>query len=289
MYAGGIQPDGDRRDGADRPCRAGRGRPAGAHHAERRAPGDQCRGHDPTGRHSHNRGQRRGPGRLWPDPRPSQDGDACGGAAGTADDRDPQVPGAAVVVQEPAAGNLVPADSVVWFRTRTDVQANGVVRRLRLEAGQTTATYLVVAPDPPTHPLTVVTMPRAAQVKMWLETEFKSRCTWWAAGRIQLAASSRAAKSAAWFGWGRSGPEANLASEPRGSPSTRHRQRWWRYGQLRTAMRLTALQLTGDSNPKCRLQRCESSLGAGACCPGSSGLAARPANALPQGQGALVE
>lgn len=70
------------------------------------------------------------------------------GLRGAADDRDPQVPGAAVVVQEPAAGNLVPADSVVWFRTRTDVQANGVVRRLRLEAGQTTATYLVVAPDP---------------------------------------------------------------------------------------------------------------------------------------------
>jgi hypothetical protein len=61
------------------------------------------------------------------------------GLRGAADDRDPQVPGAAVVVQEPAAGNLVPRDSVVWFRTRTDVQANGVVRRLRLGAGQTTA------------------------------------------------------------------------------------------------------------------------------------------------------
>jgi hypothetical protein len=56
------------------------------------------------------------------------------------------------------------------------VQANGVVRRLRLGAGQTTATYLVVAPDPPTHPLTVVViLPRAAEVKVWLETEFKSR------------------------------------------------------------------------------------------------------------------
>jgi hypothetical protein len=98
------------------------------------------------------------------------------GLRGAADDRDPQVPGAAVVVQEPAAGNLVPRDSVVWFRTRTDVQANGVVRRLRLRAGQTTAKYLVVAPDPPTHPLTVVvSMPRAAEVKVWLETEFKSR------------------------------------------------------------------------------------------------------------------
>jgi hypothetical protein len=98
------------------------------------------------------------------------------GLQGVADDRDPQVPGAAVVVQEPAAGTLIPADSVVGFRTRTDVQANGVVRRLGLEAGQTTATYLVVAPDPPTHPLTVVvTMPRAAQVMVWLETEFKSR------------------------------------------------------------------------------------------------------------------
>jgi hypothetical protein len=98
------------------------------------------------------------------------------GLRGVAEERDPQVPGAAVVVQEPAAGSLVPRDSVVGFRTRTDVQANGVVRRLRLGVGQITATYLVVAPDPPTHPLTVVvTMPRAAQVRVWLETEFKSR------------------------------------------------------------------------------------------------------------------
>jgi hypothetical protein len=34
----------------------------------------------------------------------------------------------------------------------------------------------VVAPDPPTHPLTVVvTMPRAAQAQVWLETEFSLR------------------------------------------------------------------------------------------------------------------
>jgi len=98
------------------------------------------------------------------------------GLQGAADNRDPQVPGAAVVVQEPAAGNLVSRDSMVWFRTRTDVQANGVVRRLRLGAGTTAAKYLVVAPDPPTHPLmVVVTLPRAAEVRVWLETEFKSR------------------------------------------------------------------------------------------------------------------
>jgi hypothetical protein len=98
------------------------------------------------------------------------------GLKGAADDRDPQVPGAVVVVQEPAAGNLVPRDSVVWFRTRTDVQANGVLRRLRLGTGQTTTRYLLVAPDPPTHPLTVVvTMPGAAQAKVWLETEFGLR------------------------------------------------------------------------------------------------------------------
>lgn len=84
--------------------------------------------------------------------------------------------GAVVVVQEPAAGNLVVRDSVVWFRTRTDVQANGVVRRLRLGAGQKTATYLVVAPDPPTHQLAVVvSIPGAAEVEVWLETEFKLR------------------------------------------------------------------------------------------------------------------
>jgi hypothetical protein len=100
------------------------------------------------------------------------------GLQGMAEDRDPQRPGAVVVVvvQEPAAGNRVPRDGVVWFRTRTDVQANGVVRRLRLGAGPTTASYLVVAPDPPTHPLTVVvTMPRAAQAQVWLETEFGLR------------------------------------------------------------------------------------------------------------------
>ena len=98
------------------------------------------------------------------------------GLRGAADNRDPQVPGAVVVVQEPAAGNLIPRDSVVWFRTRTDVQANGVVRRLRLGAGTTTARYRVVAPDPPTHQLTVVvTMPRAAEVEVGLETEFKLR------------------------------------------------------------------------------------------------------------------
>ena len=98
------------------------------------------------------------------------------GLRGVAEERDPQVPGAVIVVQEPAAGTLVPRGSVVWFRTRTDVQANGVVRQLRLGAGQTTATYLVVAPDPPTHPLTVVvSMPRAAEVRVWLETEFRLR------------------------------------------------------------------------------------------------------------------
>jgi Sigma-70, region 4 len=37
QHAGGIQPGGDRRDGAGRPCRAGRGRPAGADCAERPA------------------------------------------------------------------------------------------------------------------------------------------------------------------------------------------------------------------------------------------------------------
>jgi PASTA domain len=98
------------------------------------------------------------------------------GLQGAADDRDPQIPGAVVVVQEPAAGNLVPRHSVVWFRTRTDVQANGMTRRLRLGAGPTTATYLVVAPDPLHHQLTVVvTMAGSAQAKVWLKTEFKSR------------------------------------------------------------------------------------------------------------------
>jgi hypothetical protein len=147
----------------------------------------------------------------------------CGGAA---EDRDPQVPGAVVVVQEPAAGTLVPWDSVVGFRTRTDVQANGVVRRLRLGAGQTTTTYLVVAPDPPTHPLMMVVTCRVPLGSGcgWKPSSSRG-CRWWAGGRIRPAASPPAPRSAAWFGWGRSTQGVSLASGPRGLPSIRRRQR----------------------------------------------------------------
>jgi hypothetical protein len=176
------------------------------------------------------------------------------GLQGAADDRDPQVPGAAVVVQEPAAGNLVPRDSVVWFRTRTDVQANGVVRRLRLGTGQTTATYLVVAPDPPTHPLTVVViLPRAAEVKVWLETEFKSRVP--VVGRRQDPASCTPAG-------GQVRCVVQLGAVNAGGGRARHLDREGRQalivasrdggdGQVRAAMSVTCAfgSWRGDSNP----------------------------------------
>jgi hypothetical protein len=93
------------------------------------------------------------------------------GLPSAASDRDPQAPSAVVVAQEPAAGELIPPSSVVGFRTRTDVQANGTPRRLRLGRGPTTATYPVVAADPVHDQLTVVvTMPPAVDLQVWLET-----------------------------------------------------------------------------------------------------------------------
>jgi PASTA domain len=93
------------------------------------------------------------------------------GLRGVASDRDPSVASAVVVAQEPAAGRLVPAGSVVGFRTRTDLQPNGRLRRLRLARGATTATYPLVAPDPARHRLTVVVgVSRAADLQVWVET-----------------------------------------------------------------------------------------------------------------------
>src|SRR6266540_4019244 len=96
------------------------------------------------------------------------------GAAGLpsgAHDRDPQAPGAVVVAQEPPAGVRVPPNSPVGFRTRSDVWPNATPRRLRLGRGPTTATYRVVAANPVRASLTVVmTMPRAVELQVWLET-----------------------------------------------------------------------------------------------------------------------
>jgi hypothetical protein len=93
------------------------------------------------------------------------------GLRGVATERDPQLPTAVVVAHEPGAGEAIPPGSVVGFRTRTDVQANGAVRRLRLAAGPATAAYPVVAPDPARYQLTVVVvMPAAVKLRVWLET-----------------------------------------------------------------------------------------------------------------------
>jgi hypothetical protein len=93
------------------------------------------------------------------------------GLRGVANDRDPSAPGAIVVAQQPPAGQLVPANSVVGFRTRTDLQPNGTLRRLRMGRGQSTATYPLVAPNPARHRLTVVVhLSRPADLRVWVET-----------------------------------------------------------------------------------------------------------------------
>lgn len=93
------------------------------------------------------------------------------GLQGVAFERDPQIGTAVVVAHEPPDGVVVPPGSVVGFRTRTDVQANGSPRRLRLGRGPTSRGYQLVAPDPARQQLTVVvTAPRAAEVRVWLQT-----------------------------------------------------------------------------------------------------------------------
>jgi hypothetical protein len=93
------------------------------------------------------------------------------GLQGAAFERDPQISTAVVVAQEPPAGVLSPPGGVVGLRTRTDVQANGSPRRLRLGRGPTSWGYQLVAPDPARHQLTVVvTAPRGIDVQVWLET-----------------------------------------------------------------------------------------------------------------------
>jgi hypothetical protein len=86
-------------------------------------------------------------------------------------DRDPRDPGAVVVGQEPPAGVWVPPGSIVGFRTRADVWPNATPRRLRLGQGTTTASYRVVAADPVHDALELaVTMPRRAELELWLRT-----------------------------------------------------------------------------------------------------------------------
>jgi len=93
------------------------------------------------------------------------------GLAGDAVDRDPRGPGAVVVGQDPPAGARVPPGSPVGLRTRTDVWPNGAPRRLRLGQGATTAAYRVVAADPVHDALEIVlTMPRGAELQLWLGT-----------------------------------------------------------------------------------------------------------------------
>jgi PASTA domain len=110
------------------------------------------------------------------------------GLQGAAFARDPQISTAVVVAQEPPAGVLSPPGSVVGLRTRTDVQANGSPRRLRLGRGPTSWGYQLVAPDPARHQLTVVvTAPRGIEVQVWLQTG--------SGRRLQVFATTRDASS----------------------------------------------------------------------------------------------
>jgi hypothetical protein len=91
-------------------------------------------------------------------------------------ERDPQVPNAVVVAQEPTSGAWVPPNSPVGFRTRSDVWPNGTPRRLQLSRGPTTASYRVVVADPMYHQLTVViAMPPTVKMRVWLETRLGRR------------------------------------------------------------------------------------------------------------------
>jgi PASTA domain len=97
------------------------------------------------------------------------------GLRGLATEHDPQIGTAVVVSQEPPAGVLIPRGDVVGFRTRTDVQANGSPRQLRLSRGPTIWGYQVVAPDPARQLTVVVTAPHGIDVQVWLETGLGKR------------------------------------------------------------------------------------------------------------------
>jgi hypothetical protein len=98
------------------------------------------------------------------------------GPHGAALERDPQISTAVVVAQEPPAGLLIPSGSVVGFRTRTDVQANGSQRRVRLGRGPTNDIYRVVVPYGARQHLTVVvSVPPAVDVRVWLQSRLGKR------------------------------------------------------------------------------------------------------------------
>jgi PASTA domain len=98
------------------------------------------------------------------------------GLHGAAMERDPQIGTAVVVAQEPPAGVLIPSGSMVGFRTRTDVQANGSPRRVRLGRGPTNDLYRVVVPYGPHQRLTVVvSVPRGVEVGVWLQSRLGKR------------------------------------------------------------------------------------------------------------------
>jgi PASTA domain len=98
------------------------------------------------------------------------------GLHGAALERDPQISTAVVVAQEPPGGVLIPPGSVVGFRTRTDVQANGSPRQVRLGRGPTNDLYRVVVPYGPRQRLTVVvSVPRGVDVGVWLQSRLGER------------------------------------------------------------------------------------------------------------------
>ena len=78
---------------------------------------------------------------------------------------------------EPGAPPTAATTTSLFTRpARTDVWPNATPRRLRLGQGATTATYRVVADDPVHEVLELVlTMPRGADVQLWLRTPIGRR------------------------------------------------------------------------------------------------------------------
>jgi hypothetical protein len=92
------------------------------------------------------------------------------GLRGVPAEGDPRQPDAVVIAQEPPAGELIDAGRVVGLRTTVDLVPNGTAHRMLLRPDPTVAVYLVEAPDPARHRLTVAaTMPRTADLAVHIE------------------------------------------------------------------------------------------------------------------------
>jgi hypothetical protein len=151
------------------------------------------------------------------------------GLHGAALERDPQISTAVVVAQEPPGGVLIPSGSVVGFRTRTDVQANGSPRRVRLGRGPANDIYRVVVPYGARQHLTVVvSVPRGVDVRVWLQSRLGRRLAVLGSSRDATSCHPTGAQSRCVVRVGAvRGEEPTLHSEePRGWTVSITKQSW---------------------------------------------------------------